>query len=61
MLVRLEVFDLLVRPQAVLVDRVLPAGIHSVVWQAGQNASGIYMYRLTTDEGVFTGTLSLLK
>jgi Bacterial Ig domain/Secretion system C-terminal sorting domain len=58
---RLEIFDLLGRSQAVLVDRVLAAGTHQVTWNAGRNASGIYIYRLTTNNTVHTGTLSLLK
>jgi hypothetical protein len=37
------------------------AGIHSVVWEAGDNASGVYFYRLATDFKVETKKMVLLK
>ena len=44
--VTLEVFDALGRRVATLVDLTLPAGAHSVDWNAGSLSSGVYVYTL---------------
>jgi hypothetical protein len=44
--VSLKVFDLMGREIAVLVDRKLDAGRHSVRWEAKNCASGVYFYRM---------------
>ncbi len=44
--VRLGVYDLLGREVAVLVDEQKPAGTHSATLDAGELASGTYVYRL---------------
>jgi hypothetical protein len=44
--VLLKVFDLMGREIAVLVDRKLDTGRHSVRWEAKNCASGVYFYRL---------------
>jgi hypothetical protein len=44
--VRLEVFDLLGRRVAILVDGEYPAGVHAVTWNGGGAPSGVYTYRL---------------
>ncbi|MFQ5569635.1 MAG: S8 family serine peptidase [Rhodothermales bacterium] len=46
--VHLDVFDLLGRKVAALVDGMLPAGRHRIVWEAADVPSGVYLYRLTT-------------
>jgi hypothetical protein len=56
--VRLAVYDMLGREVAVLVDGERIAGQHSVVFNAGRLASGMYIYRLQT--GGFTQTKKLL-
>jgi hypothetical protein len=53
--VRLDVFNILGRRVATLIDGDFPAGDHEVVWDAtddgGQRvASGVYLYRLTVGE-----------
>lgn len=59
--VRIEVFDMLGRPRAVLIDGYRNAGRHRAVWDASAESSGIYIYRLTVGDKVLTRTLSLLK
>ena len=51
--VRLEIYDMLGRRVAVLVDRVQPAGRRRAIWNAEGAASGIYLIRLRA--GDFTG------
>jgi hypothetical protein len=43
---RLTVFDVLGREVAVLVDGEMPAGSHSVRFDASGLATGVYLYRL---------------
>ena len=59
--VMLRVYDALGRVVASLVNRTMSAGSHSVVFDAGDLASGIYFYRLTADDFVQTRKLILLK
>ncbi len=44
--VTLDIYDILGRRAESLVDEFLPAGNHSVLWQAGEMPSGIYFYRI---------------
>ncbi len=44
-----------------LVDDILPAGIHNINWNASQLTSGIYFYRLTTEEFAETKKMLLIK
>jgi len=59
--VRLDVYDILGRKTATLVDEYRLAGEHSVMWNAGQLGSGLYLYRLRADEYIATGKMMLLK
>ena len=59
--VKLSVYDVTGRLVATLVNRYLDAGNHSVHWQAGEIASGVYYYRLSTSEGSQTKRMVLLK
>jgi hypothetical protein len=43
--VSLKVLDLLGREVAVLVNGIMPAGIHTATWDASTMASGVYFYR----------------
>lgn len=58
---RLEVFDVFGRTVAELVSGQLPAGRHSVVWDAGNQSSGVYFYRLETEDFVETNSMFLAK
>ncbi len=59
--VRLEVFDLLGRHVATLVDGLQPAGRHAVRFDARGLASGVYVYRLAAGAVVETRTMLLLR
>lgn len=57
--VTLEVYDLLGRRMAVLVDREQPAGSYSVQFNGGNLARGTYLYRLSTGASVQTRLMQL--
>ena len=64
--VRLELFNILGQKVIDLVDAELPAGNHRVIWMgrssAGKRvASGVYLYRLTTDDYTASRKMILLK
>jgi hypothetical protein len=59
--VTLIIYDLLAREIAELVSAELPAGEHSVNWDASRVASGIYIYRLVSSEGISTKKMTLIK
>jgi len=64
--VRLVVFNLLGREVNVLIDDVMPAGVHSSVWdgsdQSGRAvASGVYYYRLESEFESVSRKMVLLK
>jgi hypothetical protein len=58
---QLAVYDMLGREVAVLVNDVMPAGAHSVEFDASNLASGVYLYRLTVGGETFTKRMTLLK
>jgi len=59
--VRLDVFDLLGRKVATLKNGFLPAGTHSVHFDASRLSSGIYMYSLQAGDSKITRTMTLMK
>ncbi len=59
--VMLAVYDVLGREVRVLVDGVREAGVHEVVFEAGDLPSGTYLYRLETPQGSFVKTMLLVK
>ncbi|RMG68961.1 MAG: T9SS C-terminal target domain-containing protein [Calditrichaeota bacterium] len=60
-LVRLEVFNVLGQKVATLVQERLRAGQHQVVFNAGFLASGVYVYRLVTDQYVASRKMLLIR
>ena len=59
--VRLEVYDLLGRRVALLVDEVRPAGHHAVDFDASTLTSGLYLYRITAGDFNRSRKMMLVK
>lgn len=59
--VSLIVYDTLGREVSRLLDGEQGAGVHDVVFSAGDLPSGLYLYRLETPAGVLSRTMLLLK
>jgi len=59
--VELIIYDILGREVATLVSGKLVSGIHEFVWNASNVSSGIYLYRLTSEQGVRAKKLVLIK
>ncbi len=59
--VSLQVYDVLGRPVATLVNGVKHPGTHMVQWDASGFGSGVYFYRLQAGEFVSTRKMLLLK
>ncbi len=59
--VRFEIYNIVGQKMTTLVDEYLTAGSHSFNWDGSQVASGIYLYRLTTDEFSDTKHMVLMK
>jgi hypothetical protein len=59
--VRLNVYDMMGRKVATLVDGPKAAGYHQVVFDARHLGSGAYMYRLEAGNAVLARTLYLIK
>jgi hypothetical protein len=47
MQVTIQIYDMIGRRVAILVDQRQTPGTHNVVWDASSAASGIYIYRVT--------------
>ena len=59
--VNLIIYNILGKEVARLVDGNMPAGEHTVLWNASNFASGIYFYRLQAGDFVQTRKMVLLK
>jgi hypothetical protein len=59
--VNLDIYDLLGRHVATLVDSDRDAGIYRVVWSANDSPSGVYFYRVRTAHYSETKSMTLLK
>ena len=59
--VTLQVFDLLGREIATLVNQALPAGRYQAHWNANDVKSGVYFYRLQSGDAVQVRRLMLVK
>lgn len=59
--VRLSVYDLQGKEVAVLVDDIQSAGNHKIQFDGKKLTSGVYLYKLQTEEQVFTRKMTLIK
>jgi surface protein len=59
--IKLEVFSPVGQLVAILADRNFGTGQHSVLFDASNMSSGVYLYRITTPQGVFTQKMTLIK
>jgi len=59
--VKIEIYDLLGRKVETLVDGDQEAGVHEVIWDANNAASGIYFYRMEADGFTSTNKMLLLR
>lgn len=59
--VTLDVYNVLGQKVSTLVDDNLNAGVHQITWEASDASSGVYFYRLTTDNNTETRKMMLLK
>jgi probable HAF family extracellular repeat protein len=59
--VTLVIFNVIGQEIAALLDSEMQPGSHHVVWDAGDQASGIYYYRIKAGENSKTGRMVLLK
>jgi len=59
--VQLRVYDMMGREVATLLNEARAAGSHSVIFDASNLASGVYVYRLQAGSQVFTRKMVLIK
>jgi len=59
--VNLTVYNILGQAVTTLVDRELDAGSHTITWDASENATGVYFYKLTAGDFTETRKMMLLK
>ncbi len=59
--VRIEVFDLLGRRLAVLVDGIISAGEHNINFNASGLSSGVYIYRLSSSNQIISRKMIVIK
>jgi hypothetical protein len=59
--VAIRVYDLLGRLVSTLLGEEVPAGKHSVVWDASRQSSGTYFYRLETASATMMKNMHLVK
>jgi uncharacterized membrane protein len=59
--VRIDIYDILGRHIINVMNQSMEAGQHQVYIDAGSLSTGTYLYRLSTNEGVITKKMTLLK
>ncbi len=58
---RISIYDMTGRLVATLVEGSIPAGEHSVVWDAANASPGVYFLRMTTETEVHSSRLVLIR
>jgi len=59
--VKLDILDATGHVIAVPANGNFDVGTHEIIWDAKDAASGVYTYRLTTSNGIFSGKMTLVK
>ena len=59
--VQIKVFDVLGNEIATLVNEEKPAGTYEVDWNAANYPSGVYMYKLVSDDFTETKKMIFIK
>lgn len=59
--VELSIYNMLGQKVATLVNTTQDVGNYTVTWKAGSLSSGVYIYRLSVDNQVFTKRMMLVK
>jgi hypothetical protein len=59
--VRIDIYNILGQNVTTLIDAPQEAGEHQIIWNAGDQPTGMYFYRLTTDTASETKKMLLLK
>ena len=59
--VRIEVYDVLGRRVATLLDEIVAAGRHEVTWRVQALPAGVYLIRLTVGNVIQTQRATLMK
>jgi hypothetical protein len=59
--VKISIYDILGREIEKLLEEPINAGYYEIVWNADKYSSGIYFYRLQTDNYIETTKMVLLK
>ena len=59
--VRVGVYNIVGQQVSLLIDETLQAGEHSVVWDAANNPSGIYIVQMETGSRLLTRKITLIK
>ncbi|MBD3234456.1 MAG: T9SS type A sorting domain-containing protein [candidate division Zixibacteria bacterium] len=59
--VNLEVYNIAGQRIATLANRNMSAGEHSIKWDASENPSGVYFYKLSIGDKVFSSRMTLVK
>lgn len=57
----ITIFDISGKEVTRLIDGYMPAGYHSVTWNAGNSASGLYLYRISSGDFVKTMKMAVMK
>ncbi|MCP4633405.1 MAG: T9SS type A sorting domain-containing protein [candidate division Zixibacteria bacterium] len=59
--VKLDIYNILGQKVEIVVDETQKAGYKSVQWDASKYSSGVYFYKLSAGEQIFTKRMTLLK
>jgi hypothetical protein len=57
----LKIYNVLGEEVTTLLSALLPSGLHTVQWNATEYPSGVYLYRLSTDQGSLSRKMILME